>query len=182
MEENKTYLNLKPKDMNSETMDKLERMGLIYRLCPGNDELTAEKGQTSWKTIYECDTRYGPHKLIAVTVNRERFEAFGSHPDNEDFLLIGDPDTKPMFLLIALSSRNELEKKIKNNTLKEDDFILLKVKYNDPEVSFFSMLKDIPHGEASAPGEGKPGSFYVTESRDLNTDLINLGNYEIRIV
>ena len=33
-----------------------------------------------------------------------------------------------------------------------------------------------------ASGKGKPGSFYVTESRDLSIDLIDFLGYEINII
>ena len=153
--ENKKIISLKPIEMTKEVMQNLEKRGLIYRLCPGHDELEPKEGETLGKSIYECHENYGPHKLITVTVNREKFEAFGTHPDIEDFLLIGDLNTKPLYLLIATCHKDELNKKILQKTLLEKDFILLKAKYNDPEVSFFSMLKNVPHGEVSGIRERK---------------------------
>ena len=45
------------------------------------------------------------------------------------------------------------------------------------------MLAGVPHGEAIVPAEGKPApSFYVTESRDLLLDVIDLRKYRLRVV
>ena len=93
--------------------------------------------------------------------------------------MIGDPETKPMYLAIALCTKADLAEKIKNKTLAEADFICLRVKYNDPEVSFFTMLKDVPHAEGAAPGEGKPGSFYVTEPNNMGIEVTDMGDYEL---
>ena len=60
-----------------------------------------------------------------------------------------------------------------------DDFVCLRVKYNDPEVSFFVMLRDVPHGEAVADAPGRPASFYVTEPTDMGIDRTDFGEYEL---
>jgi len=55
------------------------------------------------------------------------------------------------------------------------------VTYNDPYVSFFTMLADVPHGEASADAEGRPPSFYVTEPCDMGIAFTDFGNYELGV-
>lgn len=173
---------LQPVEMNKEIMQELEKRGLIYRIAPGLHNLNPDQGEALVKTIYECKEEYGPHKLISVTINRTEFTTFGTHPDTEDFLLIGDPNTKPLYLVIALCKKDELERKIGEKTVSAKDFVALKVKYNDPEISFFSMLKDVPHGEAVGDEEGKPASFYVTEAKNLTRDLIDFHGYKLKII
>ena len=114
-------------------------------------------------------------------MNRAEFAGFATHPDNEEFLLIGNPDTKPMYLAVALSMREEFEEKVKTGTLTPEDLILLRCKYNDPEVSFFVMLKDVPHGEAIVEADLPPATFYVTESRDLLLDVIEMRKYRLKV-
>ncbi len=53
------------------------------------------------------------------------------------------------------------------------------MRYNDPEVSFFTMLREVPHGEATAEVPGRPATFYVTEPRDMGTDLTPFGDYRL---
>ena len=163
-------------------MAHLEELGLIIRLRPGGHDLAAQPGQTLGESIYETADRYGPHKLIAVTVNRAEFAAFGTHPDNEEFLLIGNPASQPMYLAVALCLRVEFEEKVKTGRLSVADLVLIECRYNDPEVSFFVMRADVPHGEAIVPATGKPApSFYVTESRDLPLDVLDLRKYRLRV-
>ena len=44
------------------------------------------------------------------------------------------------------------------------------------------MRAGVPHGEAIVPAAGKPApSIYVTESRDLPLDVIDLRKYRMRV-
>lgn len=174
-------LALKPVEMTPKLMQDLEDRHLIIRLCPNHHELPARAGETLGKSIYESSPSLGPHKLITVTVNRPTFAAFGTHPDNEEFLLIGDQGTRPLYLVISLHRKDELARRIAGHRLAPDDFVCLRVKYNDPEVSFFTMLADVPHGEAVAAAAGRAASFYVTESRDMGIDLTDFAGYEIYV-
>ena len=70
-------LALEPVPMTPRLMAHLEELGLIIRLRPGGHGLAAQPGETLGESIYESADRYGPHKLIAVTVNRAEFAAFG---------------------------------------------------------------------------------------------------------
>jgi hypothetical protein len=175
-------IGLRPVEMTGEVMEFLERRGLITRLCPNHDELAPPLGEIAWKMLYEPKEGYGPHKIISVTVNREEFAAFGVHPDNEEFWLIGDDDTQPMYLAISLISAEELGAKISAETLEASDFIALRVKYNDPTVSFFVMRENVPHGEAIVNAGKRPPSFYVTESRDLPLPLTDMGDYRLKVL
>ena len=170
-----------PVEMTPEVMQDLENRGLIIRMRPGAHSLDAINVETLGESLSETDDRFGPHKLITVTVNREQFAGFATHPDNEEFLLIGEPDTKPMFLAVALCMRVEFEEKVRTGSLKPNDFVLLHCKYNDPEVSFFVMLKDVPHGEAIVEADLPPATFYVTESRDLPLDVIQMRKYRLKV-
>lgn len=172
-------IRLKPVEMTPDVMQMLEDKGLIIRLCPNHHELPAAKGETLDESIYESDPKLGGHKLITVTVNRATLAAFGTHPDNEEFLLIGDADTKPMYLVVALCLKDELTRKIRSGEVSAGDFVCLRVRYNDAEVSFFVMLRDVPHGEAVADVPGRPASFYVTEPTDMGADPTDFGEYEL---
>jgi hypothetical protein len=172
---------LDPVQMTEGVMDSLEKEGLIIRLAPDRHRLETAPGQTRGESLYECDPRYGPHKLITVTVNRTSLEAFGTHPDNEDFLLLGDPSSGPLYLVISLLTPRGIAEKIENGTLDRSDFVTLIVRFNDPQVSFFTMLKDVPHGEALGKGARRPSTFYVGESRDLPIDMTDFGPFKLAI-
>ena len=132
--------------------------------------------------IYVSDSSSGPHKLIVATINTLVPDPyFGTHIGNEEFLMIGDPSTKSLYLIISLCMREELIAKIKQRCLSADDFVALFIKYNDPQVSFFTMLAGVPHGEVTVDGPGEPPSFYVTEGRDLEIERIDFGDYQVNI-
>ena len=172
---------LKPIEMTKAVMQDLENRNLIIRISPDTKNLDAKLGQTLVDPIYGSSEGSGPHKLMFITVNRMELTEFGTHPDNEDFLLIGYPNTKPLYLVIALCLKDELDVRIKNKKVSSDDFVTLRVKHNDAEVSFFTMLKDVPHGEAIGKGDGKAASFYVGESRDLIDVDTDMGDFKLII-
>ena len=174
-------LAMTPVEMTPKVMQDLEDRGLIIRMRPGAHPLDAAPGETLGESLYESEDRFGPHKLITVTVNREEFASFATHPDNEEFLLIGNPNTKPMYLVVALCMREEFEEKVRSGMLTPKDLVLLRCKYNDPDVSFFVMIKNVPHGEAIVDADLPPATFYVTESRDLPVDIIETRKYGLRV-
>jgi len=95
--------------------------------------------------------------------------------------------TAPCAGSVLIPARNEVENiptllaKVAAGIVSPADFVCLRVKWNDPEVSFFTMLADVPHGEAITAAEGRNPTFYVTESRDLPNDLFDLGGYELTV-
>ena len=172
-------IGLIPVDMTPGVMQDLEDRGLIIRLAPNRHELSVEPGTARSESVYESSQAYGAHKLITVTVDRTSFSAFGTHPDNEEFLLIGDPATKPLYLAVSLCRRELLDRKIAAGEVSSSDFVCLRVKYNDPEVSFFTMLADVPHGEAAADVGGRPPSFYVTEPCSMGISFTDFRGYKL---
>ncbi|MCD7736513.1 MAG: hypothetical protein LUI07_06070 [Lachnospiraceae bacterium] len=175
----KNCLQIPVTEMTPEIMKRMEAEGLIIRLAPGRHDIEAPFGETCYKSLYEEENCFGPHKIIALTVNRPGFPGFGTHPGNEEFLLIGDNASKPMYILVARMQLEAYRDKLEKKSLTEDDFYLLKARYNDPEVSFFTMRKGIPHGEGIFDEAGRNPSFYVTESRDLPLDICGMGDYTV---
>ena len=175
-------LEIPVREMTKEMMMAMEEEGLIIRLAPHHHDIETPEGNTWFESLYDGVEGYGPHRLIAITVNRENFPGFGTHPDQEEFWLIGDNAAKPMYILVARMPLAAFQKKVQEKTLTSEDFYLVKAKYNDPEVSFFVMRKGIPHGEGIFDKEGPCPSFYVTESRDLPLDICDMGDYEIKPV
>ena len=174
-----TSLSITPQRMTPEIMEQLEERGLIIRLTPSREEhrIDVKSGEGKGNYLYKSEKKYGSHSLMNATIDFENFINFGTHPDNEEFLLLGGINEKKMLLLIALIQKDKLSEKIASNTLTSDDFICLEAVFNDPNLSFFVMKKDVPHGEC-ASGCGRPVTFYVTEGSELGLDRTNLGNYK----
>ena len=178
----KQTLTLKPVDMTEEIMQRLEEKGLITRLTPGRHRIPVEKHGCEGRSIYESDPKYGGHKLIVVACDRVEFSAFGAHEDNEEFLLIGGEQEKGLYLLVALCMQDEFQEKVESGTLSADDLICLRCRFNDPMVSFFTMKKGVPHGEATPKNDSRaPATFYVTEPTELGLTPCDFGGFSLEI-
>lgn len=171
----KEKLCLTPVKADAQTLRELEEKGLIIRLAPSREEhrLQVPEGIGKGELLYSSDVRYGGHALMTVSIDNRTFSSFATHPENEEFLLLGGKGEKGLYLLVSYLSREELLHKIEGRSLRAEDFILLELTFNDPESSFFVMRAGVPHGEC-AFGEGKPSTFYVTEGAGLPLDKIPL--------
>jgi len=171
----KQELVLNPVKMTVEIMEELERRGLIERLAPSREKhrIPVNKNEGRGEKIYASKVESGGHMLAAVAIDNDTFSSFATHQENEEFILLGGINERPMYLLVCLLSREDLLSKMKDETLKGEDFVLLDCVFNDPEVSFFVMKEGVPHGE-SAYGVGRPTTFYVTECEGLRLDKIDL--------
>ena len=175
-------LLFKTVDISPELLADLEERGLIKRFLPCADMLNLEPEIDRVDTVYSSDPVYGSHKLICVGKSITNLK-LTSHPDNEEFIIMNPLkiEFKPLYLVIGLVKHAELQKKAEADMLSEDDIIVIRLKYNDPETSLFIMLKDTPHWECTAPGAGKAPVFFVTEPTDLGMEYINLGDYVLKI-
>jgi hypothetical protein len=174
-------INIQPVRMTPQVMQMLEKHNLIIRLYPSHHRNEIKPHDCVGTDLYVSAPGTGTHKLIAVTVDRVEFSMFGSHKDNEEFLLIGGEGEKPLYLLVALLKKQDLLGKIHEGTLCGSDFICLDCVFNDAQVSFFTMLKDVPHGEATRDDGGLPSSFYVAEPSDMGLEVMDLREYQLRL-
>jgi hypothetical protein len=173
---------LQPVDMNRETMISLERKGLIRRIAPGADVAGPVDGANLGRSIYESDPRFGGHKLIVATVGATTLRHFGYHEDCEDVWLLGLDSWKPMYFVFGNCLAEEFGKKISEGTLSADDLVCLRVRYNDPEASFFAVNKYVPHGEFVVPRDAPDPSFYVTEPTNLRVCPLSFGSVVVKML
>ena len=168
-------LKLPVTPMTRPVMEHLHELGLITLMSPGRHRIPIGEEEGIGQDIYVSEPVSGPHKLITVAVSRNEFSAFGYHDQNEEFILLGGEGERPLDLLVCYLTKEELREKLKNGTVNASDFVCLRCKFNDPEVSFFTMHAGVPHGEAAGPGPGMPATFYVTESEKTKLLPIPLG-------
>jgi hypothetical protein len=176
-------LQIPSTEMTPRVMQDLQTRGLINLLSPGGFAPVVGENESDATVIYSSEDRYGPHKLISCSINAtDPTKYFGYHPEREEFLLIGDPDTKPIHLVVALCKKDVFEAMARQKALSADDFVALRMKYNDPQVSFFTMNPFFPHGEVTVAGPGKIGTFFVTEPRDIVIEPVVLNGYTWEVV
>ena len=172
-------LLMKSVEMTPESMQDLHDRGLIIRMGPR--ALDARPGETLGRSLCESAEAFGPPKRITATVGREELTGLAAHPDNEEFLLIADQETSPMYLAIALCMRGDFEEKVKTGNLVPKDLVLLRCRYNDPEVSFFVLRNGMPHSAAIVDLDKSPATFYIAESGDLPRDLLEMRKYRLKV-
>lgn len=175
---------LKPVVPTEEIMQQLEKQGFITRLSVENGMISDEqRKKLPVRPVYKTAPEYGAHMLLSVVVDRTDAAAcFGYHPDREDLLVIRTlPNSKPLYLVISYLDKDEMMKKIDDETLCEEDFIALDLVYADPDLSFFTMNPYVLHGEATTAGEGNYPYFYVTEPADLPLHLVDFKGLTITV-
>ncbi len=167
---------------NIKLFEKLSHKNIIKTFISGNEFINLEKDKFHINKKYSTSEKYGGHKLICVNFNISNIN-LNYHLDNEDFILIQDKpkDYMDLFLFISLLKKDDLIKKINKNKLSNDDFLIIKLKFNDPLLSFFTMKKETPHCElVKADNSKKNPYFFVTEPNNLENKEINKGNYEFK--
>lgn len=172
---------LKPVPATAQALDALEAAGAVRLLRPERDRLPVERGDARWTELYAAADRFGPHKLIAVTINRTQPVSLSWHSDAEDFLLMPHGGEAELVLTVCLLRGEALARKVEAGTLSEDDFVALRCRPEDPAVSFFTMNPGFPHVETCTRETETPPCFYVTESRHLDENRADFGPYRIRI-
>lgn len=174
-------LFLKPQPITKQTLEELDRKGLIQLFKPTEKTLHLPEGENLGDNIYVSEAAYGPHKLIAVGINQSGLR-MGYHPDNEEFFLPDHgTDVKPVYLVISHLREAEFRQKDLAGSLSETDFTCLSLYPCPRGAEMFTMLKETIHCEATIPGEGKLGCFYVTEAADLPETWVDLECTDLRI-
>ena len=174
-------LTLTVQPVTEEIMADMEERNLIKRILPSEQVLNIPEGTIEVDRVYETDAQFGSHMLICIGFNKSIVE-MAYHSDNEDFILINEGrEQKPLILIIALHSVEELHRLISTSQLTADDLLALDLTFNDPRLSFFTMNSFTPHCEWTVPGPGPANVFYVTEPNNLDMQPISLGEYTINI-
>lgn len=174
-------LTFTPVDACEEVLDLLERRGCILRMTPDIRERHPELELDRQATIYRSAPERGAHMMIYVTAAGVNFPCFGYHEDNEEFLLIEKDGKAPLFLLFSLIPAAELCAKIEKGTVSESDFLCMRCVYNDPYLSFFTVLKGCAHAEGTIEDATREAPcFFVTEPSDIGFTRIDLPERTIR--
>jgi hypothetical protein len=166
----------KPRKATAGLFKKLEALKLIKVMRPSQKALKSRTRTGVADTFYNSRALNGAHKLVCVGKRTEKIR-FSYHKDNEDFLLIKPKlKYKPLYIIVAREKIKQFPKK----RLSTKDFIAIEAKYNDPDTSFFTMLKGTLHAEVTAAGKGQHPVFFVAEPSKLKDNKLKL-NINFRI-
>ncbi|RKP48935.1 hypothetical protein D7Z26_21505 [Cohnella endophytica] len=176
-----TSIRLKPEPITLALLEQLQAEGLIRLFNPTERTIQALPGENAVESLYESPEEYGPHKLIAVGVNKYKVR-LGTHPDHEEFLIPAHGnEVKPVYLLICRLRKEEALASDRQGTLKTEDFTCLSLYPAPRGAEMFTMLAGTLHCEFTIPGDKAIGPFYVTESRDLPIEWIDLNRHSFEL-
>jgi hypothetical protein len=174
---------LKPVFFTPALVRLLEKRGLIASLKPTRKVLVHRGESGVVDTVYSSSARFGSHKLICVGLKTGEIN-LNSHPDNEEFIIINPNGHvyKPFLMIIGMHKHKELESRARDKHLCAKDFVALRVPYNHPQCSIFTMLKGTVHCECTVPGsKGMGPIFYVAEPSNLHMRHLRLHGFNISL-
>ncbi|MBP7652799.1 hypothetical protein KA977_05210 [Candidatus Dependentiae bacterium] len=174
-------ITLTPVEMSLSLLNMLESKKLIQTLKPTQKILNLQPNSGNCvDLIYSSDIQFGSHKLICIGLNSSTVK-LNSHPDNEEFILLNSTNLifKPLYLIIGLLKHDEFQNKIYEKKLSAEDLIAIKLKFNDPVLSIFTMLKQTVHCEVTDTSDKQCPIFFVTEPSSLKQNFIDASHYKI---
>ncbi|MBO7610871.1 MAG: hypothetical protein J6T23_01525 [Elusimicrobia bacterium] len=166
-------ITLKPVKSSVKVFNYLEKKGLISVLKPTDKALKTRTKTGTVDISYTSNKRFGSHRLMCIGKRTKKVQLC-YHFDNEDFIFINPSniDYQKLYLVFALDKIDVFYKKLSKNLLSGKDFIAVEIVYNDPRLSFFTMLKKTVHCEVVKDEDKQHPVFFVTESSNLKNNKI----------
>lgn len=166
-------ITLKPVKSSTKVFKYLEKKGLISVLKPTDKALKTRTKTGTVDILYTSNKKFGSHRLMCIGKRTKKVQLC-YHFDNEDFIFInpGNIDYQKLYLVFALDKIDVFSKKLSKNLLSSKDFVAVEIVYNDPNLSFFTMLKKTVHCEVVKDEDKQHPVFLVTESSDLKNNKI----------
>ncbi|MCR4662562.1 MAG: hypothetical protein K5622_01580 [Endomicrobiaceae bacterium] len=166
-------ITLKPVKASIKIFKHLEKKGLISVLKPTDKAIKTRTKTGTVDILYTSNKRFGSHRLMCIGKRTKKVQLC-YHFDNEDFIFINPSNTdyQKLYLVFALDKIDIFNKKLSENLLSNKDFVAVEIVYNDPNLSFFTMLKKTVHCEVVKDEDKQHPVFFVTESSDLKNNKI----------
>ena len=167
------YIKLKPVKPSIKVFNYLEKKGLISVLKPTDKAIKTRTKTGTVDVLYTSNKRFGSHRLMCIGKRTKKVQLC-YHFDNEDFIFINpsNVDYQKLYLVFALDKIDVFGKKLSENLLSEKDFVAVEIVYNNPNLSFFTVLKKTVHCEIVEDENKQHPVFFVTESSNLKNNKI----------
>ena len=166
-------ITIKPIKSSVKVFNFLKKKGLISVLKPTNKAIKTRTKTGTVDILYTSNKRFGSHRLMCIGKRTKKVQLC-YHLDNEDFIFIkpGNIAYQKLYLVFALDKIDIFARKLSKNILSNKDFIAVEVVYNDPNLSFFTMLKKTVHCEVVKEEDKPHPVFFVAESSKLKNNKI----------
>jgi hypothetical protein len=166
-------ITLKPVKSSIKVFNYLQKKGLISVLKPTDKAIKTRTKTGTVDILYTSNKRFGSHRLMCIGKRTKKVQLC-YHFDNEDFIFINPSniDYQKLYLVFALDKIGVFSKKLSKNLLNEKDFIAVEIVYNDPNLSFFTLIKKTVHCEVVKDEDKQHPVFFVTESSGLKNNKL----------
>jgi hypothetical protein len=166
-------ITLKPVKSNKKIFNFLEKKGLISVLKPTDKAFNTRTKTGTVDILYTSKKSFGSHRLMCIGKRTKKVQLC-YHLDNEDLIFLNpqNVDYQKLYLVFALDKTDVFFKKLTENSLTKKDFIAVEIVYNDPLLSFFTILKKTVHCEVVKDEDKQHPVFFVAESSCLKNNKI----------
>lgn len=167
------HIELKPVKASIKVFNYLEKKGLISVLRPTYKAIKTRTNTGTVDILYTSNKNFGSHRLMCIGKRTKKVQ-LSYHLDNEDLLFINSLsiDYQKLYLVFALDKIDTFSKKLFKNALSSKDFIAIEIVYNNPQLSFFTVLKKTVHCEVVKDEDKQHPVFFVAESSNLKNNKI----------
>ena len=164
-------ITIKPIKSSIKVLSFLERKGLISILRPTDKALKTRTKTGTVDVLYTSNKNFGSHRLMCIGKRTKKVQLC-YHLDNEDFMFIkpSNIDYQTLYLVFAIDKVDTFNRKLSKNLLSNKDFIAVEIVYNDPNLSFFTLLKKTVHCEVVKDEDKQHPVFFVAESSKLKNN------------
>ncbi|MDR1695751.1 MAG: hypothetical protein LBR69_03865 [Endomicrobium sp.] len=178
----KKEILLKPVKAGLKLFEDLEKRKLIKLIKPSKAAVETKTKTGAVSRFYASKPKYGTHTLICVGKRTQNIR-LSWHDDNEDFLLINPLNLKfkPLYLIVSFLKKTEFLKKFYAGKLAQKDFIAAELEFNNPKLSFWTMLKNTVHCEITNGAKGQHPVFFVSEPSKLKDNKLKPEFYDIKL-
>ncbi|MDR3112215.1 MAG: hypothetical protein LBU55_03480 [Elusimicrobiota bacterium] len=177
----KKQITLKTHKVTPQLFSHLEKLKLIKLWIPHARVLNSKTKTGAVSKLYSSNPKFGTHALMCVG-KRTKHIHLSYHDDNEDFMILNPLKIKynKLFLIVAFDKKHKFLKKFLNGKIAREDLIAIELKFNDPLLSFFTMLKGTIHCEVTENKEnGNHPVFFVSEPSHLKDNKLSSSLYDI---
>ena len=179
----KKEIILKPVKASLKLFEELESKKLIRLLRPTQKTVNTRTKTGAVSRIYVSSEKYGSHLLMCVG-KRTTDIRLSYHDDNEDFILLNPLNLKfkKLYLILSLLKKNKFLRKFYSKKLENKDLIAVELEFNNPLLSFFTMLKGSVHCEITDNSKGRQHPvFFVSEPSRLKDNKLTRSLYNIKL-
>jgi len=173
---------LKPVKVTETLFEGFEKKKLIKLLRPSKAAIETRTKTGTVSRFYTSKKEFGAHTLMCVGKRTAEIR-LSYHEDNEDFMLLNPLGLKfkRLYLIISFLKKNDFLRKFNAGKLAEKDLTAVELEFNNPKLSFFTMLKHTVHCEVADRSEEQHPVFFVSEPSELKDNKLSTKLYDIRI-